>query len=367
MMLVITGGHHTCAFAVIEELKKIDKELIIYWIGHKYSMKGDLNESAEYREVIAKGYEFFDIKAGKFYGNYSIEAFIRIFLGFVRAFFLLKKLKPHGIIAFGGYITPPVVWASFLLGIPSVTHEQTTVAGFANRAVWPFVKKIFLTWPASDSYFPKNKCVVSGLPIRKAIFDSQGTTTLFENNLPLVYITGGKQGSHILNANVEPILVNLLKNFNVVHQCGISSLYNDFENLKKVKETLPDDIRSRYLVFDYIDEKQMGEFLKKAELVVSRSGANIIYEMLLFKKKAVLVPLPGRSHNEQEENARFFCDYSTCRIILQKELTPQLLEASIWEVFSSVPLGVNGQIELRRDAAYVIAKEAIKIFKKFTS
>ena len=160
--LVFTGGHHTSALVVAKELKK--KGWNIIWYGHRHSMWGDESDSAEYREVTAAGIKFYDLKAGKFYATFSPLKLIRIPYGFLQAFLLLIFHRPNGIVSFGGYLAVPTVICGWLLGIPSVTHEQTLVAGWANKLISLFVKKIAVSWPNSLTHYPKAKTIFTGLP-----------------------------------------------------------------------------------------------------------------------------------------------------------------------------------------------------------
>ena len=165
--LVFTGGHHTSALEVAKALK--GKGWDIVWFGHRHSMWGDKSDSAEYTEVTVAGIKFYDLRAGKFYRTFHPLKLIRIPFGFFRTFYYLLLLKPAGIVSFGGYLAVPTVLVGWLLGIPSITHEQTVVSGWANKFISLFVKKIAITWPDSVHHYPLHKSVVIGLPLRSEI------------------------------------------------------------------------------------------------------------------------------------------------------------------------------------------------------
>ena len=152
--LVFTGGHHISSLSVALALKA--EGVNIVWIGHRHSQWADTSDSAEYRDVTAAGIPFFDLQAGKFYQTFHPAKLIRIPWGFIQAFYYLVKIRPSGIVSFGGYLAVPVVFVGWLLGIPSITHEQTVVAGWANKFISLFAKKVAITWPESASHFPKN-------------------------------------------------------------------------------------------------------------------------------------------------------------------------------------------------------------------
>src|SRR3989338_10202365 len=145
MKIVIAGGHHSSALPVIHELNRQFPDVQIIWLGHKYSLKGDKNPTLEFYEVTALGIPFYEVKAGKLYKAFNLGRLLKVPFGFFQSLILLIKIKPDIILSFGGYLAVPVVLAGWLLRIPSVTHEQTVAVGYANRAIAPFVDKIFLT------------------------------------------------------------------------------------------------------------------------------------------------------------------------------------------------------------------------------
>lgn len=333
--LVFTGGHHTSALAVAKALTR--QGLTIVWLGHRHSLWGDENDSAEYREVTAAGIKFIDLKAGKFYRTFHPLKLIRLPLGFIQSFLLLLSLRPAGIVSFGGYLAVPVVISGWLLGIPSITHEQTITAGWANRAISPFVKRIALTWPQSLTYFPKHKSVLTGLPLRPEILKlKRQMTTNHPKKPPLtLYVTGGKQGSHVLNQAIFTALPQLVKKYRlIIHQTGFkdlaSSLQFDYSN---------------YEVFDFDSQKAITA-LGSSDVVVSRAGAHISYELAVLGKRSVLIPIPWVSHNEQYQNAQFLASSGLAIVLDQSNLTPSSLQSAIHQAQAlsprPLPLPTNG-------------------------
>lgn len=325
--IVICGGHHNSALVVAEKL--IEKGDKVFWFGHKFSMIGDKNPSAEYLEVTKENIPFIEIKAGKFQPKYRfLSYFLRIPVGFFQSFFNLLKIKPDLIFSFGGYLALPVVVDGWVLGIPSVTHEQTTVSGLANKIIAKFCKKIFVSFPSSISYFPKNKTILTGLPIKKEIFKKG--KKLFENSRKTIYVTGGKQGAHVINKAVFEILPQLLQNFNVIHQCGSTSLYKDLGKALQVKEKLKEK-GENYLVKEYFFEEEIGSVFNTADFLVSRAGAHTIYELMALNKPAILVPISWSSRNEQEENAKLLVSLGLAKILSQDDLEQGKLFETILE------------------------------------
>ncbi len=320
--IIFTGGHHNSALAVAKELIK-DNSVEVVWFGHKYSMQKDKSPSAEFLEVTNNHIRFRVLHAGKIYKTYSLISWFKIPWGFIEAFYYLLVEKPDLIVSFGGYLAAPVVVAGWLQGIPIITHEQTTVVGFANKIIAYFADKILVTWPQSKKYFNPQKVVITGLPLREEIFKSDGTD-LFNNNLPIVYITGGKQGSHIINETIGKVLPNLLEKMNIIHQTGSNSIFGDFEKLTAFREQLDPSIKDHYLIKQYFFEDEIGDIFNQADIVVSRAGAHTIYELAALGKPALLIPIEWASHNEQYKNARELINEGIACMIPENRLTAEL-------------------------------------------
>jgi UDP-N-acetylglucosamine--N-acetylmuramyl-(pentapeptide) pyrophosphoryl-undecaprenol N-acetylglucosamine transferase len=327
MKIVITGGHHSSALVVAKLLVK--KGHRVYWFGHKFSMWGDRNESAEYLEVTGERIPFFELKAGKYLKTLNPFKLVRLPLGFFQALWYLFKIRPELIVSFGGYLAVPVVIVGWLLRIPSVTHEQTVGAGMANKLISPFVRKIFISWSQTARFYPSGKSVLTGLPLRKEIFRKKTERYEFKERLPVVFVTGGKQGSHVINQVVLAVLPQFLENYNLIHQCGLGSLYQDYEEAKRRRDEIGGKKRRRYKVVDYIFPKEIGAVLTAADLIIGRAGAHIVYELAVLGKPALLIPLPWAKADEQRANARVLKKIGLAEILPQKDLSGESLLAMV--------------------------------------
>lgn len=322
--IVFTGGHHNSALEVAKKLKKQGHQ--VHWIGHKFTMSGDKSLSAEYQEVTNQDIPFYELKTGKFYNVYNPLEYLKIALGFIQSLTYLLRIKPDLIVSFGGYLSVPVVITGAILKIPSVTHEQTVTAGWANKAISPFVKKIFLTHKEAIENYPSKKTVVTGLPLRPGILEDKEYQ---EPDPPLIFITCGKQGSHTINQALFPIIPQLVKDFQVVHQTGSSSVTKDKDKARRLKQSLPSNLRSRYQHKEYFFPAEATRYLKTSKLVVSRAGAHTIYELLYLNKPTVTIPIPWASHDEQAQNAQLLKQLGTAIILPQNKLTSKSLKQAI--------------------------------------
>ncbi len=321
-MIIITGGHLTPALSLIEELHRRDFTDIVF-IGRHIAGEETQLPAHEETVISSQGVRFIPITAGKLYRHLSAKAiisFLKIPLGLIQSWLILRRLKPQVIISFGGYLALPVSLAGKFLGIPVFTHEQGTRVGLANRLIgFLIAKKIAIAWPVNRPFFPSRKTILIGNLIRPAILKHQ-TKPLFTSRLtkPLLYITGGNQGSRIINQTLLQLLPQLLADFAIVHQTGLSS-FNDFEILKS----------PHYLPYPWLDDASVSWCLHHATIVISRAGANIVTELAFTGTPAILIPLPKAQQNEQWHNANLLVTAGTARIILQTELTPERLHQEI--------------------------------------
>jgi len=361
MKIVITGGHHTSALPVIKILQTDYSDVEIVWFGHKYSAAGDKNPTLEYREITALGIPFYHIHAGKFYKTYNLVRLAKIPFSLAQCFFLLIKIKPRLILSFGGYVSVPVVIAGYLLRIRSVIHEQTVVAGWANRVAAKFAGKILVSWERSKKYFPAHKTTLVGLPLRQAIYEVRTNNFVVDNNLPYVYVTTGKIGSHIMNSVVGECLADLLAFTNVVHQCGDNSVFNDFDYLTHIYARIGDST-GKFFLRKFVFADEIGEAFTKASIVVSRSGAHTTAELVALAKPCILIPIPWTSHNEQYENALVLQDAGLGKILPEQGLTPKKLVEAIKQFLDLVKTGPPVQAVSSKaapDPARLIVKELL--------
>ena len=200
--------------------------------------------------------------------------------------------------------------------------------GWANRAIAPFVRKMFLTHSSSLASYPAKKAMLVGLPLRPELFDPK----LKQNFVPkLLYVSCGKQGSHLVNSALFPLVPELVKHFTLVHQTGANTQTRDLDKARRVKESLG-EFSDRYQFAPYFFAKEAATYLQSAHVVVSRAGAHLTYELSVLQKRTVFVPISWVSHNEQLLNAKEAAKITPAVIIEENDLTSQSLYDAIRQV-----------------------------------
>ena len=330
MKVVICGGHFSPAYALIEELEK-DPDIKIIFFGRKFTTEGSGNFSAEYKEISQKNIESHWIVTGRLQrvvSFYTLQALAKIPTGFLQSFFYLFTERPKLIVSFGGSLSFPVVFCGWLLGIDSVTHEQAIIPGLATRINSFFAKKVFVTWPQTKNDFGGRKAELIGNLTRKAIFKKKAKDEkiagFLANTNKTIYITGGNQGSHVLNRFTFE-WIKKIRNYQIIHQVGTADFRGDLKKAQSIRE-------KNYLAFELIRPEDIGAVLNGAYLVISRSGANTCWELLQLKKPAILVPLPVSAGQEQEKNAQLLKKAGLVEVIDQKDLSFDKLEKAVAKI-----------------------------------
>lgn len=331
--IAIAGGHLSPALAVIQELKKQDK-WEIYFFGRKYAFSEHKGASFEYKTVKKLGIFFKDIAPVRVKFGISIFYF---FASLLRAVKVLAQIKPDLVLSFGGYVSFPVNIAAWMLKIPIVIHEQTVYPGFANKFFAKLADKILISWQETEEFFPREKTVFTGNPIRRELLTVKKETDLVKSKeeLPLVYITGGATGAHSLNTAVEKILSPLLEKYRIIHQCG-DSHFQDYERIKEKLPILPDKLKKRYYLVKNLDSEAVAAVMKAADIIIGRSGANTIVEAAVLAKPAIFIPLPWSAGKEQLKNAQKLKNNKTSLIIQQPDLNKNTLFNSIKKLLDNI-------------------------------
>ncbi len=362
MKILVTGGHVTPALAVIDELKGHE----IVFVGRKYAVTGEISPSFEYQEVTKRGIKFTDLKAGRLTRLLSLQLIpnlFRIIKGKSSAKKILNQEKPGAVLSFGGYIAYPVAKSAANLGIPVYTHEQTINPGISNKLIGKFAKKVFVSFPETTVFFPKNKVIVTGNPLREAIFKTGKKLAEFEKSLPTIFISGGSLGSHSINRHIKNILPKLLEKYQVIHQTGSVKGEDDFENLSRFRESLPENLKRRYFLRQHFFEDEFGFIYSMADLVVGRSGANTFFELIAVEKPAVFIPLPWSSGKEQQKQAQIFAQAGAGEVFDQSEES-ETLKSKIDNVLGNLEQYKNSFKNLKQyqkdNAAKLIAHEVSK-------
>ena len=268
----------------------------------------------------------------------------RVPVGVAQAFAVVRHFRPDVVLATGGYVSVPPVVAARLLRVPVLTHEQTVTVGLANRIAGRFASRIALSFETSLPDLPEGlraRAFVTGNPVRQVIFDGdpQRARQRFGllGHLPTVYITGGAQGSRVINEAVLAALPALLARCQIIHQCGEQPAggQQDFDRLTAARAALPATLQARYFVTRFVQAGEIGDAYRLANLIVGRSGAGTVTETCALGKPALFIPLVPASGDEQTKNARRSTQAGAAAILSQSDCDGPHLTAALFALLDN--------------------------------
>jgi UDP-N-acetylglucosamine--N-acetylmuramyl-(pentapeptide) pyrophosphoryl-undecaprenol N-acetylglucosamine transferase len=335
MTLLLTGGHLTPALALIEYIVQHEPSTQVLFVGRKFSRTDTKQLSKEQSEVEKHGVTFIPFATGKLSRGSLIQRVAEgwhFFTSIFRALQIVAHHKPDAIVSFGSYVAVPLACAAWMWRIPVVSHEQTRTAGFANSVIARFADVIAISHPESAEYFPAKKTTVTGNLIRTSLFTQKSArpSWLTAPTKPLLYITGGSQGSEVINTTVAQCLPQLLRSWNIIHQCGNHTQSRNYKKeLTAVKQTLAPIHRKRYSIREWITDAELSWIYRHSSAIVSRAGANTTEEIARLQIPAILIPLPFSHRDEQTLNAKALSKTGGALLLTQQHLTPSELLAQL--------------------------------------
>jgi UDP-N-acetylglucosamine--N-acetylmuramyl-(pentapeptide) pyrophosphoryl-undecaprenol N-acetylglucosamine transferase len=311
-----TAGHVTPNIALIEPLLREGWD--VHYIGSKSGMEKAL--IAALSEVTYHG-----ISTGKLRRYFSWQNFIdpfRVIKGYVQARRLIRRLRPDVIFSKGGFVSVPVVLGAGK--VPVVAHESDYSPGLSNRIAMRFTDFVCLSFEDTLAHIPQGKGIFTGTPIRPALYAGSREQALAFTGLsgekPVLLVMGGSLGAQKLNELVRAALPMICERYEVIHLCGRGK--NDC-----------DCAACGYNQYEYIG-KELPDLFALSDIVLSRAGANSVFELLALNKPSVLVPLTSAStRGDQLLNARYFEKKGYAKVVEQNTATPESLVAAIDEVY----------------------------------
>lgn len=342
MKLLVTGGHLTPALGLIDYIQTEHPEDSIVFVGREYSQEKSKQPSKERVEIEKRNVKFIAFKSGKFtdYNPVSlIQSVLYSVSGFSHSLGILTTQQPNVVISFGSYLAVPVVIAAWILQIPVITHEQTRTIGSANKLIQYFAKVVAVSYEESINLIQAGKAVMTGNVLRKQLLQKHPTppewiTRKIEK--PILYITGGSQGSEVINTVITQCLPQLLKDWFVIHQCGSTSQKRSYiKELESAREQVRPRQQFSYMIREWVSVDELAWIYRNATGTISRAGANTTQEIALFAIPAIFIPLPFSKNEEQLLNAQWLTNTGGAILVQQKDLTKEAILAALEQLAHS--------------------------------
>lgn len=313
-----TGGHIFPAISIANAIRRRFPTVNILFVGADNRM--------EMERVPAAGYPIEGLSISGFDRKNifrNIAVLIRLRRALAKAKSIVRSFKPDIAIGVGGYASGPTLKAAQRLGVPTLIQEQNSYAGVTNKLLAKKAGRICVAYDGMERFFPADKIVMTGNPVRKNLLDNTMTqaeakTALgFDPARPLVLIVGGSLGARTINESVAASVDRLTEGgVQLLWQTGKS--YAGSEAVKAAEKH--DGVRALTFITD------MDVAYRAADLVVSRAGAGSISELQLLGKAAVLVPSPNVAEDHQRKNAMALVSADAAVMVTDDQCRQQLAD-----------------------------------------
>ena len=349
-----TGGHIFPAVSIANALKELDPDAKILFVGALGRM--------EMERVPQAGYDIVGLPVRGFnraqpWKNVSVLMDLAKSLRQVKA--IIKDFRPDVGVGVGGYASGAAMWQASKMGIPILLQEQNGFAGVTNKILKNKAAKICVAYEGMERFFPADKIILTGNPVRQNLLNGERRKAKGEKNLLII---GGSLGARTINEAILAGLPELQKaGIHVVWQTG--KYY--YENIKSSISNLQSPIENWLEVQPFLSD--MPDRYANADLVISRAGASSISELCLLGKPAILVPSPNVAEDHQTHNAMALVRKDAAVLVKDSDAADKLVSTALELIKDNEKLAslhTNVLTLAQKDSARRIAEEVIKLAHK---
>lgn len=366
-----TGGHIFPILAVAEDLRKIAEArgipVLLYYIG---PTRGPID--IDLNLFWAGGIEVRSIAGGALPQsgpNRGMMRFFRTIAGFFQSLWHLYAVMPDIIFSKGGYGAAPVIAAAIFYRIPFFIHESDAIPGRTNVAAARFAKRIAVAFAEAVKYFPAEKTASVGNPIRAMLFEPRDkNAALGEMGLSAarktIFVVGGSQGARAMNDVILDILPELLKSYQVIHQCGARNFGEVEKEASFVLGGLPREAAQYYKLHGFLAQGLLRDAYEASDIVIARAGSGSIFEIASRAKPSILIPFRYSAQGHQRANAYAYANTGAATVLEEENFTPHILTMQIQKIVED-PEVAQKMMEAARsfarpDASARVAEELLR-------
>ena len=352
-----TGGHIFPAIAIANEVKNIVPDAEVLFVGALGKM--------EMEKVPASGYKIIGIPIAGLQRRLTLANLKLPFL-LLKSFFktktILREFKPDVVVGTGGFASGPILRSACSKGIPALIQEQNSYAGITNKILSKKVNKICVAYEGMERFFPKEKIIMTGNPVRQDIKDvkqKRGEALSFfklDPNKKTILVIGGSLGARVINEAMGAGLKQLAdNNIQLIWQTGKGY----FETAKQQTASFVD---KNIFAFDFISKMDLA--YASADIVISRAGASSVSELCNIGMPCILVPSPNVAEDHQTKNAMALVNKNAAILVKDSDAAVDLINKAIGLLKDNSrqeELSKNISTMAFHDSANVIAKEVLKL------
>jgi len=352
-----TGGHIFPAIAIANAIKKINPQAEVLFVGAKGRM--------EMEKVPAAGYKIEGLWISGLKREFSVDNLsfpLKVISSLYDANKIISRFKPHVAVGVGGYASGPLLYVANAKGIPTLIQEQNSYPGITNKMLAKKAKRICVAYDGMENFFPADKIVMTGNPVRENILDisnkKQEAAQFFglDENKKTILVVGGSQGARSIN---QAIVNDLQK----IADAGVQLVWQTGKSFSPIAAQGLEKITSMSLkAFDFISKMDLAYAI--ADVVISRAGASTVSELCIVGKPAIMVPLPTAAEDHQTKNIQALVNKNAAIMIKDTDTRKKLVDTALALIKDENELNTlkNNISKLALpNSADVIAKEVIAI------
>ena len=358
-----TGGHVYPAIAIANKIKEENPEAEIIFVGTEKGIES---------EIVPKyGYELKTVTVQGFKRKIDFENVKRVFKlfkGLEQSRKIVKKLKPDVVIGTGGYVSGPVLFNSSMSKVPTIVHEQNSFPGVTNKILAKMVTKVLTSFEDSHERFPeetRSKLVLTGNPVRKEILISKKSVSRrklgIQEDKKMVLCYGGSGGSRKINDSMKLVIRNLVNDDIAFIYATGKNFYDGF-----ISDINDLDLKPYQKVVPYLED--MATALAACDIVIGSAGAISLAEITALGKPSIIIPKAYTAENHQEYNAKSVESKGAGIAILEKNLTPETLNETVYKLLGDRDLLLdmsNASKEIGKpEAIDIIYKEVMEVYNR---
>lgn len=350
-----TGGHIFPAIAIANAIKQLLPDAEFLFVGAKGKMEMERVPQAGYK---IEGIDIAGFNRSSLIKNLGLP--LKLVKSFLQVRTILDRFQPHAVIGVGGYSSFPVLKSAQRKGIPTFIHESNSFAGKSNMLLGKQATRIFVASQGMEQFFPADKIMITGNPVRKAIVQSRISRSEalgffgLDDSKKTVLVVGGSLGARSINE----VIANHLLDFKALNLQLIWQTGKTNAEAYKQRGVASDNV----WVSDFIVD--MDKAYAAADVVVSRAGAMAVTELCVVKKPVVFVPFPFAAEDHQTVNAKYLVEKNAAVLVADSDVLTKLMSA-----LTTLAMDEQQQARLKEnisklavtDADEVIAREVIKV------
>lgn len=352
-----TGGHIFPAIAIANALKKLDPATEILFVGANGRMEMEKVPAAGYKII---GLNIQGIQRKSIWKNLLFP--VKLFNSVNKALQIIKDFKPDAAVGVGGYASGPLLYAASLKGVPYLIQEQNSYAGITNKWLGKKAEKICVAFDGMEQFFPADKIIKTGNPIRRESVDVVGKKLQalelyhLSSEKKTIMVTGGSLGARTLNNSILAHIDKIIAaDVQLIWQTG--KFY-----YKTIIEQLGENYHPNVRIMEFVNRMDLA--YAAADVIISRAGAGTIAELCVVKKPVILVPSPNVAEDHQTKNALALVHEQAAVFVADRDAEEKLVD-KVLELLQNKDLQKRlsdniGKMALP-DADEVIAKEVIQI------